>query len=185
MDNLDHNLTFKIDVINNNKDKPIVPNPEDIPFDISLYDTYKMGVKAEKFSWIESQNKHFGFSSEGMNIMRCITFGEIDKISAINELLKKYNNNVKKLSMTHLNLAEIFYNFKAYDKAEEFIRAISDTVYLDYKVEMLKIMDKYEAALEVIYDDKNWKNMLNLINDIIKKKPELRKKAEELSSKNK
>ena len=183
IDNLEHNLTFKIDIMNADKEKTIIPKPEETPFDISLYDTYKMGVKAEKYNWIETQNKHFGFSQEGMNIMRCITYAEIGKIMAIDVLLKKYNNNVKKLSLTYLNLGEIYYHFKEYDKAAEYIKLINDSAYLDYKVEMLKLMDKYDASLEVIISDKNGRNMTDLINDIISKKPNLKKKAEELFAK--
>jgi hypothetical protein len=180
LDNLEHNLKFKIDILNVDKEKFLVPMPEETSFDISLYDTYKIGVKADKYSWIETQNKHFNFSSEGMSIMRVMTYAENGQFNDIDLMIRKSSNNIKKLGLTHLNLGEIFFRFNKYDKAAENIKLINDTCYLLYKVEMLELMNKYDIALEVIISDKNSTNKRNLVNGIISKKPELKKKADEL-----
>ena len=183
LDNLEHNLTFKTDILNLDKEKFIVTKPEETSFDISLYDTYKYGVKSEKYNWIETQNKHFSFSTEGMSIMRCMTYGEMGLLNAIDAFLKKSNNNVKKLGLTYLNLAEIYFQFKGYDRAAENIKNINDPCYFEYKIEMLQLMEKYETALEVIIPDKNSINKKDLVNDILRRNPNLRQKAEELFAK--
>ena len=185
LDNLEHNLTFKTDILNLDKEKFIVTKPEETSFDISLYDTYKYGVKSEKYNWIETQNKHFSFSTEGMSIMRCMTYGEMGLLNAIDAFLKKSNNNVKKLGLTYLNLAEIYFKFKGYDRAAEYIKNINDPCYFEYKIEMLKLMEKYETVLEVIIPDKNSINKEDLVNEILRRNPNLRQKAEELFAKTK
>ena len=164
----------------NIEEKTIIKNPEQISYDISIYDTYKLITKGEKYDWIEHQNKKFNFSHEGMSIMRCISYGEINKIIAVDALLKKNNNNIKKIGVTYLNLSEIFFKFNNYKRAEENIKLINDSFYLIYKVDLLKYMDKYETALEIIINDKNNPNQNNLINDILSRKPELKEKADEL-----
>ncbi len=183
LDNLENNLSFKTDILNQDKDKYLIPKPEEKSFDISIYDTYKFGVRADKYNWIETQNKHFNLSQEGMSIMRCITYCEMGSMNNIDFILKKVNNNVKKLGLTYLNLSEIFFKYKNYDRAAENIKMITDSNSLDYRVEMLKIMDKYEIALEVIISDKNFQNMRDRVNDILNRKPNLRQKAEELFTK--
>ena len=115
-----------------------------------------------------------------MTIMRCISYGELGKIIAVDSLLKKYNNNIKKLGLSYLNLAEIYMKFKEYKKAEENIKLINDPFYLDYKLEMLKFMDKYETALDIVIADKNNINRQNYIDEILNRKPELKEKATEL-----
>ena len=180
LENLEYNLTFKVDILKQDKEKFIIPEPEEKSFDISLYDTYKYGIMAEKYNWIETQNKHFNFSSEGMSILRCMTYGEMNAVAGIDALLKKVNNNPKKLSLTYLNLGEIYFKFNNYDRSAENIKLIADSCYLDYKIEMLKLMDKYDIALEVIIADKNATNKRNMINDILSRKPNLRQKSEEL-----
>ena len=180
LDNLQSNLTFKIDILNQDKDKFLIPKPEEKSFDISIYDTYKYGVIADKINYIDTQNKHFNFSSEGMSIMKCMTYGEMGNLNAIDAFLKKSNYNIKKLSLTYLNLGEIFFKFNNYDKAAENIKMISESCYLDYKVGMLQNMEKYDAVLEAIISDKNNANMRNMVNDILRKKPNLRQKADEL-----
>ena len=112
--------------------------------------------------------------------MRCISYCESGKIIGVDTLLKKYNNNIKKLGLSYLNLAEIFFKFKEYKKAEENIKLINDPFYLDYKVDMLKFMDKYETALEIVIADKNNINKQNYIDNILNRKPELKEKANEL-----
>ena len=112
--------------------------------------------------------------------MRCLSYGEINKLIAIEALLNKYNNNVKKAGLTHLNLSEIFFKFKDYKRTEDNIKLINDSFYLGYKIDMLEFMDKYETALEIVIADKNNINRNNLINDILNRKPELKEKADEL-----
>ena len=183
LDNLSHDINFKNEIMklnNEQKDKNILKNTDEISFDISLYDTYKFGVRGGVYDWIENQNKKFNFCHEGMTIMRCLSYGEINKLIAIEALLNKYNNNVKKVGISHLNLAEIFFKFKDYKRAEDNIKLINDSFYLGYRVDMLEFMDKYETALEIVIADKNNINRNNLINDILNRKPELKEKADEL-----
>ena len=183
LDNLSHDINFKNEIMklnNEQKDKNILKNTDEISFDISLYDTYKFGVRGGVYDWIENQNKKFNFCHEGMTIMRCLSYGEINKLIAIEALLNKYNNNVKKVGISHLNLAEIFFKFKDYKRTEDNIKLINDSFYLGYRVDMLEFMDKYETALEIVIADKNNINRNNLINDILNRKPELKEKADEL-----
>ena len=180
LDSLESNLSFKIDLLNQNKEKFMISKPEETSFDISIYDIYKIGVKEDKYSWIENQNKHFNFSSEGMSIMRFSTLAEKGDMTTMDYLLKKVNQNVKKLGLTNLNLGEIYFKYKVYDKAAENIRLINDSCYLYYKVEMLKIIQRYDLALEAIVLDKNNINMRGMINDILRIKPNLKQFVEEL-----
>ena len=183
LDSLERNLSFKVECLN--LDKTVIPKAENTSFDISIYDTYKYGVKAEKYNWIESQNKHFNFSPEGMAIMKIISYSEIPTIGAIEALVKKNKNNLKKINLTYLNLADIYYNCKSYDNAAECIKLINGPTYFDYRIEMLKFMDKPEVALEIIITNKSLENMEELVKEIIKKKPKLLRKAKDIAEKNK
>ena len=181
LDNLSNEINFKLDIMNvESKETFSLRTSQDRSFDISLYDTYKYAIRSENYEWLENKNKKFNFSHEGMNIMRCISYCESGKIIGVDTLLKKYNNNIKKLGLSYLNLAEIYFKFKEYKKAEENIKLINDTFYLDYKVDMLKFMDKYETALEIVIANKNNINRQNYIDEILSRKPELKEKANEL-----
>lgn len=59
---------------------------------------------------------------------------------------------------------------------------IFDNDYFDYKVDMLQYMEKYEDALEVIISDKNKdpEKMKQLVDEIQTKRPDLKKKVEDL-----
>ena len=85
-----------------------------------------------------------------MIIMRLISYGEIPTIGAIEAAVKKNINNLKKMNLTYLNLADIYFMSKSYDNAAQIIKYINDPLYFEYKIEMLKLMEKYETALEVI-----------------------------------
>ena len=84
------------------------------------------------------------------------------------------------MELTNLNLGEIYFEYKAYDKAAHIIKLINDSCYLYYKVEMIKIMQKYDFALEIIISDKNNINMRSMINDILRIKPNLKQTVDEL-----
>lgn len=183
LDSLEYNLTFKTECLN--LDKPVIAKPDDTSFDISIYDAYKEGVKAEKYNWVETQNKHFNLSPEGMSIMRAVSYGEMGKLGALDVLIQKNINNLKKISMTYLNAVEIFYKFKGYNEAATYIKNLTDPFYFEYKIDMLRFMDKPEIALEVIISDKNVENLTDFVKEIIAKKPKLLRKAKELADKNK
>ena len=183
LDSLENNLSFKIECLN--LDKTVITKADDTSFDISIYDTYKYGVKAEKYNWIESQNKHFNFSPEGMIIMRLISYGEMGSLGLIETLVKKNNNNLKKLNLSSLNLVEIYFKFKAYKEAAEYIKNINEPFYFEYKIDMLKSMEKPEIVLEVIIADKNVENNIDFVKEIINGKPKLLRLAQKLAEKNK
>ena len=85
-----------------------------------------------------------------MNILKLIVLCETDRFPEMDLFLKKYNN-LKKLFLTNLNVVEIYYEFKQYDKAVEYLKNVTETVYLNYKVNMLLYIEFYENALEESY----------------------------------
>ena len=180
VESLENNLTFKLDLQN----KGMIINSEKISFDLSVYDFYKHEIKEirdEKYiNYIEKYNKTVGFSQEGMNILKLLTLVEAKRSEDIEKFFNKYNNNVKKMGLTNLNIAEIFYKFNDYTKAVDYIKKINEPEYLDYKIEMLEYINRLESALEVIISDKTIGNMTELVDRIIQKNPKLKEKADQL-----
>ena len=68
------------------------------------------------------------------------------------------------------------------EKAVEYIKQIVDADYFDYKIDMLQYMEKYDDALEAIISDKNKdaEKMKQLVDEIIIKRPDLKKRVEDL-----
>jgi len=73
-----------------------------------------------------------------MSILWFSTLVEKGDMTTMDYLLKKVKHNVKKLGLKNLNLGEIYFEYKAYDKAADNIKLINDSYYLYYKVEMKK-----------------------------------------------
>ena len=106
-------------------------------------------------------------------------------IEGIDEIIKNNYNNLKKFNLSTLNMVEIFFKYKQYDKAVKTIKLLNDPFYFQYKIDMMIEMNKLEDALEIVITDKNIDidNMDFILKGIIKNNPNLLKKAKELALK--
>ena len=184
IDSLENNIKYKTSIEN----KTILLNQEeDLSFDISIYDTYKIMIKElkeDKIILLEKNNsKTFGYPLEGMSLIKLTIFGEGKRFPEMEFFLKKYNGNIKKLGLTNLNVTEIYYKYKKYDKAVEYLKNINEPFYLNHKVNMLQYIEYYELALEVIISEKKLINPADLVNNILILKPNLKEKVDELCEK--
>ena len=184
IDTLETNLKMKT---NSENMQTILKKNSELSFDSSIYDTYKIilnemddekGTSLEKY-----KDKYFGFSQEGMNMMKLMMFCENNRYNEMSLILKKYNNSNKKFSLTSLNVADIYFKFQKYEKAIEYIKNISDPIYINYIINMLVYTDNYEIALDFIFSEKKIKNKGDLLNIILLKKPDLKNKVDELCEK--
>ena len=100
------------------------------------------------------------------------------KPEAIDSQIEK--NSLKKLGLTPMNIGEIYYDYKMYDKATEYLMQVKDSGYSLYIIDLLKSMNKYKEALEVVFWDKTIEQKERLINEIIQKDPNLKNDVNEL-----
>ena len=123
---------------------------------------------------------NFELSDKKLTLLKFRTYAEKRKFDEIENIISKLT--LKKLGLSALNIAEIYLEYNKYDKAVEYIKQILDNDYFDYKVDMLQFMEKYEDALEVIISDKNKdiEKMKQLVDEITTKRPDLKKKVEDL-----
>ena len=182
IESLENNINFKT-----NKDYTTIISDKngDESFDISIYDTNKIIFKdldEEKKPAFEKYNyKTLGFQQELLSMVKIITLCENKLYIDLENLFKKFS--VKKLGLTNLNVAEIYYKFGKYNDAIEFLMNINDPFYFNYKINMLTYIDKHEIALEVIITEKKVINIEDFVNKILAAKPNLREKAQELCEK--
>ena len=113
-------------------------------------------------------------------ILKLRTLAEQNSFDKINEIINLVKGNLKKLDVTPFNLAQLYYDYKQYDLATEYIKEIIDPDYFTFKIEMLKNMEKYEEAIEMIISDKDCDRKEVLVNEILNKRPDLRTKCDEL-----
>jgi len=178
LNSLESSISFKINIIENG----YIPKTDTGPFDNSIYDCYKICINNEDNNLSEKENKKHKLSDKRYLIIRLRTYAEMKRFDAIDNVLNKYKNNLKKLNLTPFDLAELYYDFKQYDKATEYIKQMVEPDIFNYKIQMLKSMEKYEDAIELIISDKNCEKEL-LINDILNKRPDLKPKYDELIKK--
>ena len=179
LNELDNSITFKKNCMD--VERNIIKKSYIEPFDNSIYDCYKIGVKENNLRWIEGQNKNYELNPKKMAIMRIRAMAENGKIDMVDKMVK--DSSLKKLNLTPLNLAELYLEYKKYDLAVEYIRQINNSDYFDYKVEMLIFMEKYEDALDVIISSKKIERIPDRINEILIKKPSLQNLVKELCDK--
>ena len=176
---LENSMRFKKDCMNDGRN--IIKKSYIEPFDNSIYDCYKLGVKANEFRWIETQNKNYELNPKKIAVMKFRTMAENGKIDLIEPIVKE--SSLKKLNLTPLNLAELYFDYKKYDLAVEYIRQMNNSDYFEYKIDMLLYMEKYEDALDIILSSKKIDRMPELVNNILRKKPNLDSLVKELCTK--
>ena len=173
---LSNSIKFKKECMD--PDRKIISKTYIKSFDNSIYDCYKFGAKENKLDWIEKQNKHFELNGKKMTLMRFRSLAENGKIFLIEDIIK--NSSLKKLSITPINMADFYFEYKNYDLAAKYVKLITHQEYFDYKIEMLRYMEKYEDLLEVAISSKDLEKIPDIINDVLKKKPDLQNKVDEL-----
>lgn len=179
LDSLESNLKYKLEF------QSFIKSPEETSFDISIYDTYKIALKDKKnYNVIKTKNSEFDFPQEGLSMVRFISLAENGDFEGIDEIIKNNYNSLKKFNLSFLNMFEIFFKYKQYDRAVKVAKLLIDPFYFQYKIDMVKYMNKLEAALEIVITDKNIDAAKNFIlKDIINNDPNLKKKAKEIALK--
>jgi hypothetical protein len=87
---------------------------------------------------------------------------------------------MKNTNLSFVNFAEICMDYKLTDLAVENIKKINNEELFDYKLAMLKYMDKNTEALEAIISNRNCDKKRECVEDILSKNPELKYKVDEL-----
>ena len=182
--NFINDLENSIKLKKNLLEKDIIKTADIGTFDNSVYDCYKNIIKSGNYNIIEKENKKFDLSQRKISILRLHSYIEMNEENAIEKLLAE--NTLKKLNLHPLNVAEIYLELNNKEKTVEYIKQINDGYLLDYKVEILKGIGKYEDALECIIMDKdktNKEKRPQMVDDILHVKPELEVKIKEFLDK--
>ena len=179
LNSLENSIQFKAQII----EKDYILNTDTGSFDNSIYDCYKICISHNNFKITDKENKTYKLSDKKYLIMKLRNFAEKNQFEEINKILEKNNYNLKKLNLTPYNLAQLYYDFKQYDEATKYIKQMIEPDYFTYKIELLKMMEKYDEAVEIIISDKDCDRKEDLINDIISKRPDLKPKCDELFKK--
>ena len=149
--------------------------------DDTIYDYYLNAIKNDNYIFVEKQNKNLEYSQKKLYILRFRCLLENKKSKEIDEILEK--TPIKKLGLSPLNMAEIYYDYKIYDKATEYLLQVKEPNYLFYVIDLLKSMKDYKNALEIIISNKDFEMKEDIINDILKKDPTLKEYVDELCTK--
>lgn len=174
IESLENSLKFKQSCIKEN----IIHYSEIQPYSKTVYDCYLNGYKKENYNWVEGQNKHLEYSQKKLNIIRFRALLEMKNSNEIDSQLEK--TSLKKLGLTPMNMGEIYFDYKMYDKATEFLMQVKDPQYSEYIIDLLKNMNKNSEALEVIISFKEIEQKERYINEIIQRDPDLKNYVNEL-----
>ena len=174
---LEYSLKFKKTCI----DKGFIATNDISPFDNSIFDCYKLGIEKEKdFKCITEGNKQFNIGQKKISYIKLKYWADNKKL----ENIEKEINNVgyKKLDITPLIVAKIFYNIKDYERATKYVQESNDLIDFDEKIKLLKKMNKHEIAIEHIMREKKI-DKEEYLEGILKEKPELKQKVDSYGKK--
>ena len=171
---LEYSLKFKKACIDDN----YIHYSEIEPYSNTVGDCMLKACKKEKYNWVEGQNKNLDYSNKKLHLMRFRALLEMNNTAVIDAILEK--TTLKKLGLTPLNMGEIYYDYKLYDKATEYLIQVKEQENLSYVVELLRSMSKYKEALEIIISDKDNEAKGTLVNEILHKDPSLKYYVDEL-----
>ena len=159
------------------EEKAIIHYSEKDPFRVSVYDCFKKGFMKEESNWIEAQNKNIQYSPKKLHLIKFRSYLELKRPDAIENQLQK--TPLKKLGLSPINLAEIYYDYKYYAQAARWLVQVKDLSYYDYVISLFKHMKAYKEWLEYIISNKNIEDKANLVNEVLAISPGTEKYLEE------
>ena len=171
---LEYSLKFKKACIDDN----FIHYSEIEPYSNTVGDCMLKACKKEKYNWVEGQNKNLDYSNKKLHLMKFRALLEMNNSPAIDAILEK--TTLKKLGLTPLNMGEIYYDYKLYNKATEYLIQVKEKENLSYVIELLRSMNKYKEALEIIISDKDNEAKGTMVNEILHKDPNLKYYVDEL-----
>ena len=178
LNDLENSIAFKKELLESN-----IINKNDIrPFDCSLYQSMKDTVQFNQENFLIKTNKGvFKLSDKKIAITKIQAYAESKNFKPLITL----SNDLKKSNLTYLNLAEVFMDMDDKNRAADAIQKITDKDYFEYKIELLKYLDRLPEALEAIISNKDCDNQLYLVRDILKRDSDgsLKRKVDELIAK--
>jgi len=179
LEKCENSAKFKFDCY---REKGIIHSEEIELYNVSVYDCYKNGYMKGHGNWIESENsKYFDYSHKKLNLLKFRSYLEMKRPDAIDNQLAK--TSLKKMGLTPLHLGEMYYDYNYYDKATEYLMQVKEPEYFSYVVDILKSMQKYKEALEVIISSKGNSAKQIMVNEILKKQPTLQRYVDEFCAK--
>ena len=185
--NKDGNLKYKkyLDVLNNSMilqeeciKNGYISNTGKDQTDGTVYDCYSKAIKKFEYTFVERQNKNLEYSPKRLNLLKFRALIEDKKLQDVDEILER--TPLKKLGLTPLNMAEIYYDYKIYDRASDYLMQVKEVNYLFYVVDLLKNMGENKKALEIVISNKDFEMKEIQINEILKKDPTLKEYVDEL-----
>ena len=162
-------------------EKEIIHYTEKEPYKVSVYDCFKKGFSKEEGTWIESQNKNLEYSNKKLSLIKFRSYLELRRPDAIENQLQK--TPLKKLGLSPIHLAEVYYDYKYYDQAARWLIQVKDPEYYPYVVDLFKHMKKYKEWLEFVIASKNNDDKVNMVNEVLAISPGLERFVEEYCNK--
>ena len=126
--------------------------------------------------------KFFEISPKKMMILKFKNLAEKRQVEKIDEYIQKIG--IKKLCISPIQVAKILADYNYFDKAAEYAKLETDLEYYLDVFELLVRIDKLlDAVVVVLKNKKNDDGFMNRINDIRKKRPDLRNDIDDLCEK--
>ena len=116
-------------------------------------------------------NKHFNIGQKKITYIKFKRWAETNRFEKIQKDITSIG--YKKLDITPLIVAKIFYGIKNYEKAVKYIKEVTDVNDFEEKIKLLKKMNKYQDAIDIIMMDRKV-DKEEYLNEILKEKPELK-----------
>ena len=178
LSDLTNSLKFKEKCFEQDKDKKPIINPNDTTtFDNSIYDCFEK-ADPDRYSWIESQNKKFEISKRKMTILRFKTLAKLKNFDEIEKIIQK--EGLKSLNISSLKVAKLFHENNEVDRAVKYAKEEKNQDLYEDKVIFLMNIEKYEDAAEAALSDKKNNKLEEFLNEILRKRPGLKPKIDEL-----
>jgi hypothetical protein len=166
------------------EDKKLIEQNDISPFDNSIYDCFKKAPH-DQIGWVESQNrKFFEISKRKMTILKFRALAKDKKLDEIEQIIQK--EGYKKLEISPFKVATILFEVNDKDlkeKAVEYAKLENNPDLYDDRFNFLLKMEKYLDAVEAALSDKKNDRMMEYVHSVLKQKPELRPRIEELCAK--
>jgi len=134
VNDLENSLFLKKDLLFDD----VIKQTDITTLDNSIFDVYKMMIKVDKNQLMETKNKQlYEISPKKISILKIRTYAEANIFEPITNIA----NNLRPSSLTPLQLAELYIDYKQFPKAVDQIKKIMEEDYFDYKLTMLKYIE--------------------------------------------